>query len=587
MTRSDRVRTALSVRARPVLDVARWALWAAGLCLLPTAALAQNVTTYGAPSLPSEQRLLAPRDWSDEVPAHVSVVSGDAQFERDGTVEPLDENMPLLSGDRIRTGRGRVEVLFADGSVLDLDESTDVAFLSDNLLRMAAGRVRLLISRSEGDANYRVDAAGTIAWLLTAGEYRVAIDARGGTAPEVRLGVLRGAAELESPAGRTALRAGDETASTMDTAPMRPYATIASSRDAFDIWIEQQYDERAGARSISAQYLPADLRYYGSAFDRDGSWLYEPSYGYVWYPRVPVTWVPYSDGRWTFAGAIGWTWVGAGRWTWPTHHYGRWGTASGRWYWIPDRRWAPAWVSWSSSPGYVGWCPLGYDNRPVASITTITTYTTTPGRAWTVVPAPAFGRSFAVRSHALNAWSVPATERFAFRGDGPSRPPAARADVQPVRGPSLTSRSYAVPRDRSTAGATPRTPPSYSPWAPSLPASRTAPPNDRPSPPTRPREARPSAEPSSQPAAEAGRAHPIERDAPAAPPTRPSLPASPDPPSRRVEPRREPQSPPSSAPAPPSRGGAESAPPDRDSGGSRPAPPDPGDRGRAHGRDRR
>jgi translation initiation factor IF-2 len=36
------------------------------------------------------------------------------------------------------------------------------------------------------------------------------------------------------------------------------------------------------------------------------------------------------------------------------------------WYWTPSSIWGPAWVSWAVGGGYVGWCPLGVHNRPVA-----------------------------------------------------------------------------------------------------------------------------------------------------------------------------------------------------------------------------
>ena len=86
-----------------------------------------------------------------------------------------------------------------------------------------------------------------------------------------------------------------------------------------------------------------------SAFDRHGDWSYEAPYGYVWYPRVAVGWRPYHYGKWSYHFQFGWFWVGIDRWSWPTHHYGRWGYSSGGWYWIPDRRWGPAWVAVSSS----------------------------------------------------------------------------------------------------------------------------------------------------------------------------------------------------------------------------------------------
>jgi hypothetical protein len=63
-------------------------------------------------------------DWSDDIPAHISVVDGRASLEREGAVSEAEINVPLLAGDRLSTERGRVEVLFSDGSVFDLDEDS-------------------------------------------------------------------------------------------------------------------------------------------------------------------------------------------------------------------------------------------------------------------------------------------------------------------------------------------------------------------------------------------------------------------------------------------------------------------------------
>ena len=41
-------------------------------------------------------------------PAHVSFVEGAATLEREGQIDDAPANMPLLSGDRIRTRAGRV-----------------------------------------------------------------------------------------------------------------------------------------------------------------------------------------------------------------------------------------------------------------------------------------------------------------------------------------------------------------------------------------------------------------------------------------------------------------------------------------------
>jgi hypothetical protein len=124
----------------------------------------------------------------------------------------------------------------------------------------------------------------------------------------------------------------------------------------------------ADMRSASTSYLPADLQSYGGTFDRYGSWQYSAPYGNVWYPAVPADWRPYYYGNWSPVPSYGWTWIGVDAWSYPTHHYGRWGYARNGWFWIPGRTWSAAWVSWGAAPDYVSWCPLGYDGRPVFSL---------------------------------------------------------------------------------------------------------------------------------------------------------------------------------------------------------------------------
>jgi hypothetical protein len=323
-----------------------------------------------------------------DTPAHIAFVEGSAVLERDGRPDNSPANMPLLAGDRVRTQAGRVEILFADGSTLHLDANTTVDFQSDELVRLLDGRLRLAIPGPERDVSYRVDAPSAWAQITQPGEYRIAI-LRGEREPEVELAVIRGTAELVNEGGRTALRAGERAFSRANAAPSYAYAFNSATWDEFDRWSESRRDERRG---VSAQYLPNEVRPYSASFDRYGSWRHEASYGYVWYPTVTNEWRPYYHGRWATLRPYGWTWIGSDPWAWPTHHFGRWGFSAGLWFWIPGRSWAPAWVSWGYAPGYVSWCPLGWNNRPIFGFNYGGRYS--PWRAWTVVPRHHFGRGF-------------------------------------------------------------------------------------------------------------------------------------------------------------------------------------------------
>jgi hypothetical protein len=328
-------------------------------------------------------------DGASDPPAHISLVEGVATLERDGRSDTDLMSMPLLAGDRLRTQGGRVEVLFADGSALHLDANTMLDFQSDEVVRLLQGRVRLSVAGRSRDLSYRIDAPSAWVQISTPGEYRISVV----RSDEVELAVLRGSAELVNEQGRSYISAGERTFARAGTAPSAAYVFNSAAWDDFDRWSESRRDRRLG---VSAQYLPDDVRRYAPAFEAHGNWRYEQVHGYVWYPRVQVGWRPYHRGRWVSLRPYGWTWIAGDPWGWPTHHYGRWGMSAGSWFWIPGRRWAPAWVSWASAPGYVSWCPLGWNDRPIFQLN-VNVYggrRYDPWDAWSVLPRHHFNRGY-------------------------------------------------------------------------------------------------------------------------------------------------------------------------------------------------
>src|SRR6058998_2652888 len=59
-------------------------------------------------------------------PAYLASVDGDASIVRDGEVQPAVVNMPFVTGDRLRTGAGKVEIAFPDGSAVEVGEYSEV-----------------------------------------------------------------------------------------------------------------------------------------------------------------------------------------------------------------------------------------------------------------------------------------------------------------------------------------------------------------------------------------------------------------------------------------------------------------------------
>jgi hypothetical protein len=386
-------------------------------------------------------------------PPHISVVDGYALLERGGSREPAIAGLPLAAGDRVSTTSARVEVMFPDGSVLDLDEYSSADFETTDSpisISLTSGRLLLRVAGPAGPtAASRFEVRTPVSSMASdgPGQYRASY----------------------------------------------PEPLSAAAFDELEQWAQAYHDERFDA-GPSASYLPPDLRAYGATFDRYGAWQYDPPYGHVWFPTVAADWRPYYHGYWTSLAPYGWTWVGLDRWGWPTHHYGRWGYKRNRWFWIPGTDWGPAWVTWASAPGYVSWCPIGIDNRPVFSLTV------NIGHAWTgwvVVPRDHFGARHAlVDRHAIAGHRLAPGVRFVEQRRGSSttapravaieRPRAAprpRAALQATgrppydrttffrRQPAAPQRPLAVERQRPTA---PRRPQSLERRPPS--ATRAMPP---------------------------------------------------------------------------------------------------------------
>lgn len=351
-----------------------------------------------APAQPSAPPAMQERGTSPP-PAHVAFVEGTAWLDRSGQREPAPVSMPLVAGDRLHTELGRVEILFGDGSALYLDHHTTVDLQSEALVRLLAGRLRLVVvpldpTEPNEPVAFRIDAPSASIEIRSAGDYRVAV-VGAPVARDVEVAVLRGEALLATDLGSVQVATGARAVAREGAPPAPPVAFNSARWDAFDRWTEERWAARTATRADAP--LPAPLAPYATTLDRYGEWRVDVAYGRVWYPRVAPGWRPYGHGYWVEVAPYGWTWIGLDPWAWPTHHFGRWGFSAGVWFWIPGPRWAPAWVAWAWAPGYVAWCPLGLDGGPVVSLTVIQTVAWRPypvvplWHAWMIVPVRVFG----------------------------------------------------------------------------------------------------------------------------------------------------------------------------------------------------
>ena len=383
-------------------------------------------------------------------PANLAHVEGVVDLIHEGLSERATAGVILLDGDIVRSANGRAEIVFGDGTLLHLDHNTQIELLSPTRLRLIDGRVSLRVSASAG--RYVVDTAAAAVLLDPRGEYGITADGR---LAKLDVTVTRGAAEINDGSTPVLVRAGELAWIAGHGGRARLERFNSARWDAFAQWSN---DRATGfATAVSSSRLPYELRPYGQVLDQYGHWNYVAPHGYVWFPAVSASWRPYYTGSWAHT-RYGWTWLGHDPWAWPTHHYGRWGFTGAVWYWIPAKVWGPAWVSWGFAPGFVSWCPLGFDGRPVVGFWPRRDHPAywpnyDPWNAWTIIPRDHFGGRRAVRTHAIDGNRLNESTRQAIvvQSTPPPTPVGQAVPRGTLSSPAARSATGAVPRDVSTA----------------------------------------------------------------------------------------------------------------------------------------
>jgi hypothetical protein len=272
-------------------------------------------------------------------------------------------NLPFLPGDRVWTDHaGRAEFQFGDGSALRLDSGSKLDYADGAgdrvILRLWSGSLYLHTRDGRGRPDFAIEAPAGVVEVHARGVYR--IDATSG---ETRLSVYEGEAALLGER-EVRVQAGEQVIARQGEPIDDAQAFDRATLDDFDRWAADHEDRPVYAAGQRA-YLPEAVSTYAGELDSYGAWYYESEIGHVWRPYVPSGWRPYYDGRWAWT-PFGWTWVASEPWGWAPFHYGRWGyTPMLGWYWIPGSAWGPGWVNWAYGGDYIGWCPLGYQDKPV------------------------------------------------------------------------------------------------------------------------------------------------------------------------------------------------------------------------------
>ena len=393
--------------------------WFLAAVLSATPLAAQSIETF-----PTPPQGLAD---SERPPGFVASIEGGASLTRAGDTVPLDLNAPVIDGDRVSVDSGFVELRWPDGTALFLDTRTVLDVVSPERMRLSGGQARYVAGRRAPAGMWVVYTPAGEVRLDMALDSLLVVDGRSGS-PALEAFSLAGELTVINDRGQVTASEGESVRAEAFRAPMSARGGMPGG--GLLAWSNARLADQPGpgnqqqgiTRMGDVEYDVNDDYAYDQTLVRYGTWDRDPEYGAVWFPRAPETWRPYHYGRWDFAGRYGYIWVGSDPWSYRTHHYGRWGHRAGRWFWIPGRTWAPAWVSWAVGPGYVSWSPLGYDNRPVFSfnVSVGSTYYHRYGdrydgwSGWTVVPSDRWRSRGRVDRYAVNPRQLPVNVRGAF-----------------------------------------------------------------------------------------------------------------------------------------------------------------------------
>lgn len=314
---------------------------------------------------------------------YLRFLEGDVQVKTEDAAEwlPASINMPLINGDHIWVpDNGRAELMFRNGTVIRLDRNSYLEILSTDEGRsgfyLVTGHTYVYTKLGASDtAVFRTPTAS----FYARGHSIARIDAFDGE-NSAAVSVFLGAVYADDGAGQIKINPGSKIVFSKNDSYPR-LAAIAPP-DQWERWNRQRDREFGPVPSTPVTaYLPDELSAYYYDFKKNGRWVYEPEYGYVWIPTAIVMreWSPYRIGRWVWMHGD-YVWISYEPWGWVPHHYGRWAfiPAIG-WCWIPPARgavyWGPGFVGWARTSTYISWVPLapgepyyGYGNYGPHSI---------------------------------------------------------------------------------------------------------------------------------------------------------------------------------------------------------------------------
>ena len=296
---------------------------------------------------------------------YLRFLEGDVQVKIEDTAEwlPASINMPLIDGDQIWVPENsRAELMLRDGTIVRLDGNSYLEILASE-----EKLVRFYLAYGRAYSTTRTRGGESIVFETPMASFRAyeksvfGIDVSEND--DSTVSVFRGEIYADSNTGQMKINSGDK----MSFSKYREYPQLnrIDPPDQWELW-NRQRDREFGLSSpgFATTYLPDELGSYSSDFERNGKWVYEQEYGYIWTPTVIIAndWSPYRIGRWVWMRGD-YVWISYEPWGWAPYHSGRWAFINNRgWCWVPpakgDVTGVPGFFGWVHTPAYISWVPL-------------------------------------------------------------------------------------------------------------------------------------------------------------------------------------------------------------------------------------
>ena len=286
----------------------------------------------------------------------ISEVKGEVKLDRQTGkgFESAMPNLPVVEGERLKTGNGVAEVEFEDNSTVRVAPNSLVEFPRLELLpsgakasaiNVAQGMVYVSLVNTKGN-EFAVNVGQNKINLPPDTHIRLQL-----TGDQASLAVLHGDAVVTEPSGTTTV--GKDKTMTFNLAGQsQPIIAKNVTQEPFDNWDKdavQYHKSYANASSFGNSpysYGINDMNYYGSFSSGCGGSMWRPYF-------ASANWDPYGSGVWAYYPSAGYSWVSPYPWGWTPYHYGSWAFCEGLgWGWRPGGSWMGlANNTFVSSPG--------------------------------------------------------------------------------------------------------------------------------------------------------------------------------------------------------------------------------------------